>query len=393
MVDSAAETSSGSRPPRAVTSDENYDHTAEKKLTKDERDVTELAGQLAGWLGEALGADGQVRITDVRAPSGSGLSSVTVLLDCEWERDGQAHQDRLAVRIPPAEAAYPVFRSYDLRMQYDVMAAVGAQTDVPVPPLVGVEESSDLIGSPFLVMRAVEGRAPVDNPPYVFGGWLLEADPADREALDRASVEVLAGVHGLPDPHAVSASLTAAAGDDPLRAHFDDLRDYYEWTHREDGMRIPVLERTFDFLEQRWPRHSDPVLSWGDSRPGNILFDGFTPVAVLDWEMAGIAPREVDLGWYVFIHRFFQDIAEVFEMPGLPDFARPDKVAAVYEEVTGYAPQDLDWFITYAALRHGVVMARIKRRMIHFGEEAAPEEPDDYVMHRAALERLIGETP
>ena len=134
------------------------------------------------------------------------------------------------------------------------------------------------------------------------------------------------------------------------------------------------------------------MLSWGDARPGNILFDGFTPAAVLDWEMAAIAPREVDLGWYVFIHRFFQDIAEVFEMPGLPDFADPADVAAVYEEATGYAPQDLDWVITYAALRHGVVMARIKRRMIHFGEETAPDEPDDYVMHRAALERLIGES-
>ena len=300
--------------------------------------------------------------------------------------------EQLAVRIPPAEAAYPVFRSYDLRMQYDVMAAVGAHTDVPVPPLVGIEESSDLIGSPFLVMKAVEGRAPVDNPPYVFGGWLYDADPADREALDRASVEVLAGVHALPDPMAKLPSLAAAAGDDPLRAHFDDLRDYYEWTHREDGLRTPILERTFDFLEARWPQHSEPVLSWGDSRPGNILFDGLAPAAVIDWEMAAIAPREVDLGWYVFIHRFFQDIAEVFEMPGLPDFARPDKVAAVYEEASGYTPQDLDWFVTYAALRHGVVMARIKRRMIHFGEETAPEDPDDYVMHRAALERLIGDS-
>jgi hypothetical protein len=34
-------------------------------------------------------------------------------------------------------------------------------------------------------------------------------------------------------------------------------------------------------------------------------------------------------------------------------------------------------------------MARVKRRMIHFGEDSAPTDPDDYVMHRASLEKLL----
>ena len=39
----------------------------------------------------------------------------------------------------------------------------------------------------------------------------------------------------------------------------------------------------------------EAVLSWGDSRIGNMMFDGFDPVAVLDWEMAGVGPRELDV--------------------------------------------------------------------------------------------------
>jgi hypothetical protein len=35
-------------------------------------------------------------------------------------------------------------------------------------------------------------------------------------------------------------------------------------------------------------------------------------------------------------------------------------------------------------------MSQVKRRMIHFGEEVVPEHPDDYVMHRAMIERLVG---
>jgi len=29
---------------------------------------------------------------------------------------------------------------------------------------------------------------------------------------------------------------------------------------------------------------------------------------VLDWEMAALAPRELDVSWFVFLHRFFQEI-------------------------------------------------------------------------------------
>jgi hypothetical protein len=49
----------------------------------------------------------------------------------------------------------------------------------------------------------------------------------------------------------------------------------------------------------------------------------------------------------------------------------------------------MDFYLTYAALRHAIVMARIKRRMIHFGEDEVPADPDDYVMHRASLEKLL----
>jgi len=43
-----------------------------------------------------------------------------------------------------------------------------------------------------------------------------------------------------------------------------------------------------------------------------MLFRDFAPVAVLDWEMAGIAPREVDLGWMIYLHRVFQRMCEQY---------------------------------------------------------------------------------
>jgi aminoglycoside phosphotransferase (APT) family kinase protein len=371
---------------------EVHDVLAERVMTKDVRDPAELVERVAEWLGPELGSTGPVQVSDIEAPSGNGMSCVTLVMDCVWNDAHGSQERRLVTRIAPDTDSFPVFPSYDLSLQYDVMAGVGEHSAVPVPPLVGIEPTGDVIGSPFLVMEHVEGRAPLDNPPYVFGGWLHDATPDERAGLEEATLGVLAAVHDIAEPRLLFPRLAAVAGADPLRAHVEGQRAYYGWTHRQDGVRVPLLERAFTWLEGHWPAEpGDPVLSWGDARPGNILFESFEPAAVLDWEMAALAPRELDVAWYVFIHRFFQDIATVFEMPGLPDLAEPQRVAATYERISGHPVRDLHWYIVYAALRHGIVMAQIKRRMVHFGEEERPEDPDDYVMHRAALEQLLEE--
>lgn len=60
-----------------------------------------------------------------------------------------------------------------------------------------------------------------------------------------------------------------------------------------------------------------------------------------------------------------------------------------YESLTGSTVRDLEFFRTYAALRHGIVMSQIERRRIHFGEVEPHEDPDEYVLHHEMLNRLI----
>jgi len=104
--------------------------------------------------------------------------------------------------------------------------------------------------------------------------------------------------------------------------------------------------------------------------------------------MAALGPREVDVAWMIFLHRFFQDLAEVFELPGIPFFRRDD-VTRIYEAASGHTVRDLEWFIVYAGLRYAIVMSQVKRRMIHFGEDTEPETLDEYVMFHAMLRGVI----
>jgi aminoglycoside phosphotransferase (APT) family kinase protein len=122
------------------------------------------------------------------------------------------------------------------------------------------------------------------------------------------------------------------------------------------------------------------------------LYRDFEPVAVLDWEMAALGPAEVDVAWMIWMHRFFQEIAETYGMPGLPDFLGRADVIAIYEELTGRKLQNMQWFEVLAATRMAIITIRTTMRTVTFGQAEPPENPDDVINFRPALERMLAGT-
>lgn len=355
------------------------------------RDRDTLRAGLEAWLARQLPSGASPRITSFEIPASNGLSSETVLLDVESGLEQEPATDRLVARLAPPASAMPVFPVYDLERQAQVMRLVAAHTSVPVPRVRWSEPDSEALGSPFFVMDRVDGLVPPDLLPYNFASWLNEADPADQRRLQDATVAVLAALHTIEDSATRFSFLRLGTGA-ALAAHVADQRRYYEWV--ADGLRIPLLEQCFTWLDDHWPAsESATTFSWGDSRIGNVMYRDFEPVAVLDWEMAALGPPELDLGWLVFMHQFFEGVAAQYSLPGMPGFLRADDVAATYESLTGHSPRDLDFYIVYAALRHGIIMSRIQRRAIHFGEAAMPDDPNDLITHRAIIEAMLAASP
>ncbi|MEZ0069872.1 aminoglycoside phosphotransferase (APT) family kinase protein [Streptacidiphilus sp. MAP12-20] len=347
------------------------------------RDPEQLRARLTDWIdGWLPGATA----TGLTVPQSNGMSSETVLFDL-LHADGRVQPCVLRLAADPD--AYTVFPRYDMARQYRCMELVAAHTKAPVPRLLRLETDPAVLGAPGFLMERVDGRVPPDVMPYTYGGnWLHEASDAERAELERASVAILAELHTAPVAEAAFLR-SSAAGETPLRQHVNEQRAYYAWV-AAGHPASPLIERAFARLEQLWPAdEGETVLSWGDARIGNVIYQGFTPAAVLDWEMAALGPRELDLGWFVFLHRFFQDLTVAFGQPGLPEFLDRQRVVAQYAQASGHTPQDLGFYTLYAALRHAVVMLRIGYRQIHFGEALVPADPDKLIMHRDTLEAMV----
>ncbi len=367
---------------------------SDKHITTTTRDRATLGTSIEAWLLGRLPEGASPTVTEVVRPERNGMSSETVLFTARWD-DGDGPEDHACVaRIEPELDKVPVFPTYDLDLQFQVMSLVREATDVAVPEPLWFEGDAQVIGAPFFVMRRVDGEVPPDVMPYTFGDcWTFDATPEDRARMQRSAVEALAGVHTVtPADHDLDFLRYDVAGATSLEQHLASWEAYLAWVVGDEE-RSPLLDECFAWLRANLPVEGTDTgearLSWGDARVGNMLFADFEVVGVLDWEMAGVAPPEVDLGWMAYLHLFFQDLATDLGAPGLPDFLRPVDLAAAYTEVTGRTPGDLRWHIAYAAMRHGVIMRRVTERAVLFGEAVRPDDLDDMIIHRATLRSML----
>ncbi|GAB3319147.1 phosphotransferase family protein [Haliea atlantica] len=367
----------------------------ENRLQRSSRDISTLSDRLAAWLSTVLPAGASPQVSLESGIDANGMSSETLVLAAEWQANGEARRERWVARVAPAHEDVPVFPSYRLDHQREVMRRVAELTDIPVPRVRWMEPTGEVLGTPFFLMDHVEGIVPPDVLPYTFGdNWFYDAPVERQRELQDASVSVLARLHSIPKAAETFAFLDEGReGSTALRRNVNWCREWYEFAVPDIG-RSALLDRAFDWLEANWPAEADaaePVLLWGDARFGNTLYRDFQPVAVLDWEMTALGPRELDVAWMIFAHRVFQSITTLFEMPGMPHILREEDVRASYTEQTGVELGDLSWFQAYCAVLWGCVFMRTGARQVHFGEIERPDQVEDLFQHRALLEELIGE--
>lgn len=353
------------------------------------RDPAVLRDQLTAWFEGVLAPGAEPEVSEVGAPEGTGMSSETLLFDVTATLDGTRSTTAYAARLAPAEQDHPVFPTYDLELQFRCLRLVREQSDVPVPIAPWYEPDPVHLGSPFFVMERVEGVVASDNPPYVFGGWICEAGPEGRAAIEAEVVDLLARLHAIDVEAADTTFLQRPEhGTTPLDQHLGYQAWYYDWARGD--RRFTQIDRAFTWLEANRPEDERTVLNWGDARLGNIMFRSGRPVAVLDWEMAALGAPEVDLAWAVHLHDFFKDLAVRFEMPDpLEDFFDRERVIRTYEERSGRTVRSFDYYEVFAALRYAIVSIRTGEASVASGTFEEPEHHDGLIMNGELLSRML----
>ncbi len=177
--------------------------------------------------------------------------------------------------------------------EYRVQKALAA-TDVPVPAMLHFAEDPGIIGTPFYVMEALDGR--------VFQDSRLDGVSAD----DRASMydsmnDVLARLHKV-DWCAVGLESFGRPGD-----YF--ARQINRWTrqwHASKTREIAEIDRLIDWLPAQLGGDDETTIVHGDFRLGNLMFHKTEPrvIAILDWELSTLGHPLADLAfncllWYV----------------------------------------------------------------------------------------------
>jgi aminoglycoside phosphotransferase (APT) family kinase protein len=357
-------------------------------LQKSSRDQEQTRADLTAWLATKLPSGAAPEVTELTAAP-TGQSSETLLFTASWHDDGARQDRRLVARVAPRPADMPVFPSYHMEREFQVIRSVGELTGVPVPEAVWAEPDPVALGTPFYIMSRVDGDVPNDIT-YNSAGWLFEAGAGRQRALQESTVSVMAALHAVPDPERSFAFLQfPQAGDTALQRHVAHARAWYDYAIPSAG-RCELIERGFAWLADNWPAGSqETVLSWGDARVNNVIYRDFRPVALLDWEMAGLGPREIDLAWLVGGHDVLQEIAGLFGSPGLPDFLKLEDVATQYEALTGYAVRDMNFYLTYTAIQWAIVFVLAGVRRVHFGEQPPPADVHDLIINRGPLERML----
>ena len=329
------------------------------------RDPEFLKSSLTSWFAKELGSDANPEVLEVHAPGSNGFSNETILATVAWDEDGVRLEHKKVFRVHPT--SHTLFLEANFATQYQAMAAVrDSGAAVPVPILGPFETDPQYLGVPFFTMDHVDGLVPADNLPYTLDpeGWVLKGTDEDRARLWWSGLETLATIasidHTALDLAFLNRPAYGAAG---LDQHLNYYRAYLDATS-EKG-RVDAAETIWEWLVANRPAStSDLVLSWGDARIGNIIWQDFRPAAVLDWEMASLAPAELDLGWWLYFNRQF---TEGLGLPLLGGFGSREETIERYETLLGKTMHDVAYYEVFAGFRFAVIMARLSDLLVDSG--------------------------
>lgn len=346
-------------------------------------DAKQVHDRLTGWLARTKPEWRGLTVNPMDVQLGSGFSAEIFFVDVAYHDDAGAQRRTLVVRRQPQ--TFEVVFGSDLSLQANMMAALYARGDVPVPAWIGMETDPEVLGAPFLVMGRVDGRAATQRPNYNVEGWLAEMAPGERGHAFETALQALAKVHAIDWREGFTFLDRPDRGAPGLEQYLGYLTEWH--ASLKKGRSMPIIDAAMAHILTNRPDNTDVCVLWGDPTPSNVMWrpDG-SVAALIDWELAALGPPELDMAWWLYFDDLFSRRFGVTRLEGLPT---RDETIAIYERAAGRTVKNLDYFDIVVGLRMALVAAGAFDRQVAIGN-IPPENTslDNNLMTLYLAERL-----
>jgi aminoglycoside phosphotransferase (APT) family kinase protein len=337
--------------------------------TTQRRDPDEVRRALGAWLVPRL-EGGKLERLAVAAPEGHGFSNDTFMVEAVV--DGSP----LPLVVQAAPMGEGLFPEYPISRMARIQCDLRDHSAVPVANVRWQDDDPSALGAPFYVMDRMQGRVPDESPrPYHDAGWVKEASADQRRQLWLSMLHAMADVHRLEvSPHFDYLTATRwgmALNANPAMERLRQWREYTMWASDDDECPKTLLDAWTALETALPPQPARLSIGWGDAKLGNIMFDGFHVVALMDWELCGVTAAEEDL-----MNQLAVDVvlADVVVLPRLDGLASATETVSVYEELLARDMLGTNWWYVFALTKMAAEIHRILRQMRKLG--AMPEGID-----------------
>lgn len=311
----------------------------------------------------------------------SGFSAKTIFVPLTYQRGAETVEDKVVLRIEnPEPAIYPQQApglDVEIEIQYRSMELLEKTGKVPLAHPIGYESDPSVLGQPFFVMAFAEGDVMTEDPAYTKAGFFFEASPDEQRLIYRRAMQMMVDFHTIDYRDAGFEWLVHPEEPPTLERQIDLWEDYMR---RELGDRShPDFDIGVEWLRKNLPAGLEPALSWGDSRPGNIIFRNHEVLAITDFENIAVAPREIDVGWWMLFDRTMHEAIENARPKGEPT---RQQARELYAELAGCPTPDTFYYEVLGGVRYAAIVVRVMNRMVKRGQ--LPENQTIWLNNPAA---------
>ncbi len=291
-----------------------------------------LEPRLAAYIAAQMPSAMDVVVSQLERISG-GASRETYRFVLCWQEVGEARKRRLILRRDPPASLIDTER----RVEFEAYRAF-AETAVPVPQMLWLEEGHGPLDYPFFIAEELTGFQAAPQMLFASVEAVL-AHVAERKWS-------ILGLIATADPAPLVSVVPTPSFDGCWRRELDHWEALID---KDAAGPLPITRAAIRWLRANPPPPAQRLsIVHGDYRTGNFLYDPAGEIhGVLDWEMAHLGDPLEDLGWSL-------QPVWTFGRTGLAGgLCPPEQAVRIWERASGLVadPAALHWWTLFNCVK------------------------------------------